>query len=223
MKRNATKQTHTLKSLLERQQSNQNDDNSPIITLINTQQDLLNKPPILTEQNLIIEEDESPNSIKLFNALIEKEIERAAKQIEITTLELKAWIDLQLEAPSKVILNLLRTMQRFNLDPFNEEISLKKYEDDSWGVFISVDGLSKLLNQHTQFNGLHFTQSEVLIDGVPEWMECSIYRRDRVMPLTVREYFLEVKSDQSIWGKMPRRMLRHRVLQQCVKLAIGLS
>jgi hypothetical protein len=36
----------------------------------------------------------------------------------------------------------------------------------------------------------------------------------------VREYFEEVKGEQAIWQKMPRRMLRHRVMQQCAKLAI---
>jgi hypothetical protein len=77
-----------------------------------------------------------------------------------------------------------------------------------------------LLNQHPQFNGLVFTQSDTLIDGVPEWIECAIYRKDREVPTTVREYLTEVKGENEIWKKMPRRMLRHRALQQCVRLAI---
>lgn len=69
------------------------------------------------------------------------------------------------------------------------------------------------------FNGLTFTQSDTLIEGVPEWIECSIYRRDRILPITVREYLTEVRGENAIWQKMPRRMLRHRALQQCVRLA----
>ena len=112
-------------------------------------------------------------------------------------------------------------MQRYYLDPLNEEIGFTQYEDANWSVFITVEGCSKLLNRNEQFNGLLFSQSDQLIDGVPEWIECSIYRRDRIIPITVREYLVEVKTNQSIWQKMPRRMLRHRALQQCVRLAIG--
>ena len=71
-------------------------------------------------------------------------------------------------------------------------------------------------------SSLVFNQADTLIEGVPEWMECSIYRQDRIMPITVREYFVEVRNTNDMWQKMPRRMLRHRALQQCVRLAIGL-
>ena len=123
--------------------------------------------------------------------------------------------------PAKTILTLLRMMQNLHLDPLNEEIGFTQYEDGGWQVFITIEGCSKLLNQHPQFNGLVFSQADTLIEGVPEWMECSIYRRDRILPITVREHYLEVRGENAIWQKMPRRMLRHRALQQCVKLAIS--
>ena len=160
-------------------------------------------------------------SIELFHHLIEKELMKAANALELDELELKAWVDLQLEVPAKTILTLLRMMQNLHLDPLNEEIGFTQYEDGSWQVFITIEGCSKLLNQHPQFNGLSFTQADTLIEGVPEWMECSIYRRDRILPITVREHYLEVKGESAIWQKMPRRMLRHRALQQCVRLAIA--
>lgn len=160
-------------------------------------------------------------SIELFHRLIDKELTKAANDLVIDELELKAWIDLQIEVPAKTILTLLRMMQNLHLDPLNEEIGFTQYEDGSWQVFITIEGCSKLLNQHPQFNGLVFNQSDTLIEGVPEWMECSIYRRDRILPITVREHYLEVKGESAIWQKMPRRMLRHRALQQCVRLAIA--
>lgn len=161
-----------------------------------------------------------PESIELFNCLIDKELTKAANQLEIDTLELKAWIDLQIEVPAKTILVMLRMMQSLYLDPLNEEIAFTQYEDGIWQVFITIEGCSKLLNQHSQFNGLTFTQSETLVEGIPEWIECSIYRRDRILPITVREHYVEVRGDNTIWQKMPRRMLRHRALQQCVRLAL---
>ena len=160
-------------------------------------------------------------AIRIFHKIIAKEIADAASALEINELELKAWIDLQIEVPAKTILSLLRTMQHWHLDPLQEEIGFTQYEDGNWQVFISIDGCSRLLNEHTQFNGLVFNQADTLVEGVPEWMECSIYRRDRIMPITVREYFVEVRNSHDMWQKMPRRMLRHRALQQCVRLAIA--
>jgi len=160
-------------------------------------------------------------AIGIFHELIAKEISSAASHLEINELELKAWVDLQIEVPAKTILTLLRMMQNLHLDPLNEEIGFTQYEDGGWQVFITIEGCSKLLNQHPQFNGLVFSQADTLIEGVPEWMECSIYRRDRILPITVREHYLEVRGENAIWQKMPRRMLRHRALQQCVKLAIS--
>jgi len=159
-------------------------------------------------------------SIALFHSLIEKELAKAANQLGIDEKELQAWVDLQIEVPAKSILVLLRSMQSLHLDPLSEEIGLTQYEDGHWQVFITIEGCSKLLNQHPQFSGLLFNQADTLIDGVPEWIECSIYRRDRTVPTTVREYLMEVRGENAIWQKMPRRMLRHRALQQCVRLAI---
>ena len=161
-----------------------------------------------------------PQSISLFNGLIDKEICRAAAGLGMDEGELKAWIDLQIEVPAKTILTILRSMQNLHLDPLCDEIGFTQYDDGQWQVFITIEGCSKLLNQHPQFNGLVFTQADTFIDGVPEWMECSIYRKDRTVPTTVREYLTEVRGENPIWQKMPRRMLRHRALQQCVRLAI---
>ena len=160
-------------------------------------------------------------SIELFNHLIAKELANAAATVGIDEAELQAWIDLQIEVPAKTILNLLRSMQSLHLDPLCEEIGFTQYDDGHWQVFITIEGCSKLLNQHPQFNGLVFNQADTLIDGVPEWIECAIYRKDRTVPTTVREYLTEVRGENEIWRKMPRRMLRHRALQQCVRLAIA--
>jgi hypothetical protein len=160
-------------------------------------------------------------SIKLFNDLIDKELAKAATFLGIDQAELMAWIDLQIDVPAKTILSLLRSMQSLHLDPLCEEIGFTKYDDGQWQVLITIEGCSKLLNQHPQFSGLVFNQANTLLDGAPEWIECSIYRKDRVLPTTVREYLMEVRGENVIWQKMPRRMLRHRALQQCVRLAIA--
>jgi hypothetical protein len=242
MKRTTGKRTHTLKSILERQQvtaaaAKANSDvctssADTTATLFEIEEDLIESLPQSNNmktvqfnagkiQSKIKPTFSIPESINLFNRLIRKEVCKAAEQLEIDESELLSWIDLQIEVPAKTVLVMLRTMQNLHLDPLNEEISFTQYEDGHWQVFITIEGCTKLLNQHSQFNGLIFNQSETLIDGIPEWIECSIYRRDRIMPITVREYLIEVRSEKEIWQKMPRRMLRHRALQQCVRLAMG--
>jgi hypothetical protein len=209
------KRSHALKELLEKQEANlleikedlpfEEPDHPTNIRAIQFGSD---RPvlPVETSSNL-------SEAIGIFHELIEKEIISVASLLEINGLELKAWIDLQIEVPAKTILSLLRTMQHWHLDPIKEEIGFTQYEDGNWQVFISIDGCSKLLNQHSQFNGLVFNHADTLIEGVPEWMECSIYRRDRIMPITVREYFVEVRNTHDMWQKMPRRMLRHRAIR----------
>jgi hypothetical protein len=54
-------------------------------------------------------------------------------------------------------------------------------------------------------------------------MECTIYRNDRILPIVIKEYFEEVKTDHPSWQHLPRRMLRHRAIQQCARLALGIS
>ena len=242
MKRTTGKRTHTLKNILERQQVTDAADkvNTDVFaslvdttaTLFDVQEHLIKSLPQSSNiktvqfntgntQSKTIPSFSIPESISLFNTLISKEVSKAAEQLEIDESELLSWIDLQIEVPAKTILVMLRTMQNLHLDPLNEEISFTQYEDGHWQVFITIEGCSKLLNQHGQFNGLIFNQAETFIDGIPEWIECSIYRRDRIIPITVREYLIEVRSEKEIWQKMPRRMLRHRALQQCVRLAMG--
>lgn len=167
--------------------------------------------------------------IDLMNRLLQKEIATCAKHIEVDEEELQAWVDCQIEVPHQTLLHLLRTANAYELDPLKEEVLLTQYEN-SWQASISVDGWIKLLHQHPAFSGATFTQSPESSDTqAPKdpqhlsniWMECTIYRSDQVMPTTVREYLSEVQNEGEIWKKMPRRMLRHRVLQQCARLALG--
>ena len=236
----SNKRSQALKSILEKQNGvDAADDKSLVPTIQTIQEDLIasasqtvepmDKTIVIPFNSEQVHRDADggvnmtqslPRSIELFYSLIKKELAKAATGLGIDEAELKAWVDLQIDAPAKTILTLLRMMQNLHLDPLLEEIGLAQYEDGQWHVFITIEGCSKLLNQHPQFNGLLFNQANTLIDGVPEWIECSIYRKDREVPTTVREYYIEVRGENTIWQKMPRRILRHRALQQCVRLAM---
>ena len=159
--------------------------------------------------------------IELLNQLITNEIAITAKQLSLEEAELQAWMDLQVMAPKQTILALLRLARANNLDPLKEEVALALYDDCHWQAYITVEGYSKILNSHPAFDGISFTESQEKTSGIPIWMECTIYRKDRSLPIVVREYYEEVKGEQAIWQKMPRRMLRYRVMQQCARLAVG--
>ena len=148
---------------------------------------------------------------------------RAAQTLAIEPDDLQAWLNTYQEVPDPVKVRLLRTIIYSGLDPFLEEVIFSQYEPSHWETTITIHGWSTLINRSPQFQGITFTQSAECSQGVPDWMECAIYRLDRVVPTIVREYFDEVKGESEIWKKMPRRMLRHRVFSQCAKLAIGLS
>jgi len=232
------KRTHSLKELAQRgfvATSKERKDNlAPVFNLDNIQEDLIedgtNKGGPSPE-SLSLNEDSSRNqklmaqeglalSIKLLNSLIQKEVVKTAKALELEEGELQAWIDMQVMAPKQTLLALLRIALEHHLDPLKEEVALAVYEDTHWQAYITVEGYCKILNSHPAFDGIAFKESPQLSNDIPLWMECTIYRKDRSQPTVIREYFEEVKGEQTIWQKMPRRMLRHRVMQQCARLAV---
>ena len=235
------KRTYTLKELAQRDFTTAprtiTKDDTPKFNIVSIQEDLLNgqetehlgEAPLIKSDSL--GKSQPPKSeigqqnlalpIELVNQLIVKEIAKTAGVLELSVDELQAWIDLQIMTPSHTLLALLRIAREHHLDPLKEEVALALYDDCHWQAYITVEGYSKLLNNQPAFDGIAFSQSEETANGIPLWMECTIYRKDRSHPIVVREYFDEVKGEQEIWQKMPRRMLRHRVMQQCARLAVG--
>jgi len=132
--------------------------------------------------------------------------------------QLSAWSQADLET-------LLLAAERHGLSPLGREIFLVRSGDqlsDPPLLVIGVDGWSKVLNGHKKFAGMQFQEAEELIDGVPAWIECTIHRWDRRVPTRVREYLCEVRGNSLPWLTHPRRMLRHKALVQCARLAFGL-
>ena len=233
------KRTFTLKELAQRDFSvitkKPKENLAPIFSLDSTQEDLLEdgidqidateKLPTAKEESSSNKSANTSESLELpiglLNHLIKKEVDKTAKILDLEEAELQAWLDLQVMAPKQTLLTLLRIARAYSLDPLKDEVALALYDDCNWQAYITLEGYSKILNCHPAFDAITFTQSEECVNGIPIWMECAIYRKDRSLPIMVREYFEEVKGDQVIWQKMPRRMLRHRVMQQCARLAIG--
>jgi phage recombination protein Bet len=164
--------------------------------------------------------------IDLMEHLIKKKINQCSTQMNIEETELMTWIEeISTSNPNlsrRTILHLLRHAKEHHLNPLQQEISLINF-DDKWEVMISIDGWIKIINRHPAFTGMSFNQSTEEKEGLPIWMECSIFRSDRSIPITVREYLTEVCNDSEHWKKLPRRMLRHKAMQQCARIALAVN
>jgi hypothetical protein len=55
-----------------------------------------------------------------------------------------------------------------------------------------------------------------------EGCTCTIYRKDRAHPIRITEYMSECKRNVGPWQSHPKRMLRHKAMIQCARLAFGL-
>jgi hypothetical protein len=154
-----------------------------------------------------------------------KSIERAAEVLALDPEELQLWLEQYPNLAPYTQIQLLRMATKHKLDPLSDEIAVMETLD-GYQAFITIDGWVKLINNHEQFAGMSLrepqkdqpSEKETL-----EWMECTIYRHDRILPIVVKEYLDEVKTNHPSWQQMPRRMLRHRVIQQCARLALGIG
>ncbi len=149
-------------------------------------------------------------------------IQNTADILKIGSDDLQLWLDQYLGITPYTQIQLLRLASKYQLDPLSDEINLLETKE-GYLPYITIDGWAKLINQHPQYAGMSLRDSSELIDGIPRWMECTIYRNDRILPIVIKEYIEEVRTDHTSWQQMPRRMLRHRVIQQCARLALAIS
>ena len=110
---------------------------------------------------------------------------------------------------------LLIVAEQHGLNPWTKEIYAFP---DKGGIVpvVGVDGWSRIINTHPQFDGMKFDQDE-------QSCTCTIYRKDRTHPVQVTEYMAECKRNVAPWQSHPRRMLRHKAMIQCARLAFGFS
>jgi len=117
-------------------------------------------------------------------------------------------------ATNEQIMALCIVSDQYRLNPWTKEIFA--FPDKNNGIIpvVSVDGWSRIINEHAQFDGMEF-------EGDGESCTCSMYRKDRSHPVTVTEYMDECKRNTGPWGSHPRRMLRHKAMIQAARLAFG--
>jgi len=159
--------------------------------------------------------------------MMRKKIAQLANALSIDVNELHAWLENHLCVDPHALMSLLHLALTHKLDPMMGEVTVWVDADQQAHPNITIDGWMKIINCHPAFAGIAFEEAGTLegqFPGVaPQYISCTIYRSDRQVPIQVREYLLEAVSEHSLWKTMPRRMLRHRALQQCARLAFGIS
>ena len=117
------------------------------------------------------------------------------------------------DVSNEQMMALLIVADQYGLNPWTKEIYA--FPDRQNGIVpVIVDGWARIINNNQQFDGMEFEQDE-------ESCTCSIYRKDRAHPTRVTEYMKECRRDVAPWKSHPRRMLRHKAMIQCARLAFG--
>lgn len=109
---------------------------------------------------------------------------------------------------------LLIVANQYGLSPWTKEIYAFPDKNNGIVPVVGVDGWARIINEHTQFDGMDFEQDA-------ESCTCIIYRKDRSRPVKVTEFMDECKRGTVPWQSHPRRMLRHKAMIQCARLAFG--
>lgn len=129
----------------------------------------------------------------------------------LTTLKATAFKG---DVSNEQMMALLIVADQYGLNPWTKEIYAFPDRQNGIVPVIGVDGWARIINSHEQFDGMSFTQDEVSCT-------CTIYRKDRAHPIEVTEYMSECKRNVGPWQSHPKRMLRHKAMIQCARLAFG--
>ena len=149
---------------------------------------------ITTQINQLADRFELPQSEELYQVL-----KSTAFKGDVTDAQLSA---------------LLIVAKQYGLNPWTKEIYAFP---DKGGIVpvVGVDGWSRIINGNPQFDGMDFEQNA-------DSCTCIIYRKDRGHPIKVTEWMAECKRDAAgPWKTHPYRMLRHKAMIQCARIAFG--
>lgn len=126
------------------------------------------------------------------------------------------------EASDAELAALVVVANEFGLNPFLKEIHAFKGKGGGIVPVVGVDGWNKLLLRQPDFDGIEF---EMLDDDQGQVYSCTatVYVKTRTRPIKVTEYFAECFRPTDPWKQMPRRMMRHKALNQASRLAFGFA
>jgi len=142
------------------------------------------------------------------------------------------------QATNEQMAALLVVADQFGLNPFCREIFA--FSDKTGGIVpvVGVDGWAKIINSHPAFNGMKFDLEMDKDNKLPVSMTCTIWRKDRLHPVVVTEYFDECNKPPKTgidsktgkewtaqpgpWQTHPKRMMRNKAMIQAGRVGFAL-
>ncbi|MFK3558302.1 phage recombination protein Bet [Pasteurella multocida] len=111
---------------------------------------------------------------------------------------------------------LLIVANQYGLNPWTKEVYAFPDRQNGIVPVVGVDGWARIINENPCFDGMEF-------DTDDEKCTCRIFRKDRARATEVTEYMSECYRDMGPWKTHPKRMLRHKAMIQCARLAFGFT
>ena len=130
------------------------------------------------------------------------------------------------------LLAFLLVCEKYGLDPFLKEIYPTLTQKQGLLPVVSVDGWLRLLHRQDDFDGLsiEFSDEKTTVELVdrmsgkyavtaPTKCRVAIHLKNKSYPVTIEEHFAEVVRPTDPWRTHPCRMLRHKAVIQCIRVA----
>ena len=150
---------------------------------------------ITTQINELAARFDLPQSEELYNVL-----KATAFKGDVTDAQLSA---------------LLIVANQYGLNPWTKEIYAFPDKNNGIVPVVGVDGWARIINSNPQFDGMDFDQTA-------DSCTCTIYRKDRSHPTKITEWMTECRRPGvKPWESHPYRMLRHKAMIQCARIAFG--
>ncbi|WP_102830551.1 recombinase RecT [Bartonella bovis] len=108
----------------------------------------------------------------------------------------------------------------YKLNPLRKEIYAVPKRGGGIDAVVGIKGWYKLIRSHPNFNGIKL-KKERDNEGKLIAYECSISLKNIKYPIEISEEMEECRRDTEHWRKNPSRMLRHKAVIQCARLAFG--
>jgi phage recombination protein Bet len=126
------------------------------------------------------------------------------------------------EVTNEQMAMLLHIAEKYDLDPFVKQLYAFPSEGGIVPI-VPIDGWIEMINRHPQFKWMEIEIAPEGTDPDDYWTECIIMRKDRDKPTRIREWLKECYRDTKPWNEMPKRMVRHKAIIQCGRVAFGFS
>ncbi|UIV46261.1 phage recombination protein Bet [Escherichia coli] len=140
----------------------------------------------------------------------------------ITTLRQTAFKG---DASDAQFIALLIVANQYGLNPWTKEIYAFPDKQNGIVPVVGVDGWSRIINENQQFDGMDFEQDN-------ESCTCRIYRKTAIIRSALPSGWMNAAANHSKpakaeksrpWQSHPKRMLRHKAMIQCARLAFGFA